>query len=139
MSEQYEPRAATGIGSGGTDDIDVTRPRHEQDRLAETPGTFVGERGPQTEAVDAATAGVAAEPVDTDMPTQPSEIGPDEQAGNGRQSSTSEATKAATEQVKHVAQEAGSQVRGLVDTAAQELRDQAGTQQQRIAGGLHTI
>ncbi|WP_144126567.1 hypothetical protein [Catellatospora sichuanensis] len=145
MSEQYEPRPATGIGSGETDDIDVTRPRHEQDRLAETPGTFVGERGPQSESVAGApaTAGVAAEPVDIDMPTQPgaapSGIGPDEQAGGGQQTSASEAAKTAAEQVKHVAQETGSQVRGLVDTATQELRDQAGTQQQRIAGGLHTI
>lgn len=144
MSEHYEPRAAPGVGSGESDDIDVTRPRHEQDRLAETPGTFVGERVPQSDAVAGApaTRGVAAEPVDIDMPTQPSAatsgFGPDEPAGGGH-TSAQEAAKTATEQVKHVAQETGTQVRGLVDTATQELRDQAGTQQQRIAGGLHTI
>lgn len=102
MSEQYEQRAATGIGS--------------------------------------------AEAADIGMPTQPqpnyvpTEIGQDEPASDaGTDSSAQQVTKTAAEQVKQVAQETGSQVRGLVDTATQELRDQAGTQQQRIAGGLHTI
>lgn len=94
----------------------------------------------------AATGIGSPEPGGIGMPGQtqpgivPTGIGPSEPASGGPDTSTAQqVTKTATEQVKQVAQETGSQVRGLVDTATQELRDQAGTQQQRIAGGLHTI
>ncbi|GAA1404087.1 hypothetical protein ACFQZ4_50870 [Catellatospora coxensis] len=96
----------------------------------------------------AATGIGSPEPGGITMPGQtqpsiaPTGIGPSEPASGGPDTATATAgqvTKTATEQVQQVAQETGSQVRSLVDTATHELRDQAGTQQQRIAGGLHTI
>jgi hypothetical protein len=120
MSEQYEQRAAA-TGLGEADDSSVTWPRHEQSRLAETPGTFTDDRVSHSDAV-------------------PMGAGPDEPSPAGGQGmSTQQMIKAATEQERQGAQETGTQVRGRAGPATQQPRGQAGTRQHRLAEGPHTF
>lgn len=81
----------------------------------------------------------------TDSYPTPSSSGVDvakEQAGDLKDTVTAEAGNVAgtaKEQAANVAGEAKSQARDLLRQTQRELREQAATQQQRVASGLHTV
>ncbi len=97
-------------------------------------------------------------PTYTSPPTPAPSYGAPSPTGNGGDSSTTDVAKdqagavaqtakdaganvagTVTEQAGAVAAEAGQQAKQLFNQARSELTDQAATQQQRVAGGLHAL
>ncbi|MDI1460697.1 hypothetical protein QEZ54_06950 [Catellatospora sp. KI3] len=94
----------------------------------DAPGVPSGMTGPPIAAEAAQAVPV---PAQTGGLTPSTRTEPEPESGGG--------IAGAKEQVKQVAQETGAQARGLLDTTTRELTEQASTQQQRIAGTLHTL
>lgn len=85
-------------------------------------------------------------PPDDYTATDPGRQGPadvaKDQAGNvgkGATDASQHVAGVAKDQAQNVVAEAGNQARNLLGQAQTELNAQAGTQQQRLAGGLHSL
>jgi hypothetical protein len=122
MTQQDRDTTERDVRARGTEPVSP-KPTGEKHRLrdqAQTPGKYLDEPTPGYVAPAGTQAATGTVPTSTT------------EGGEG-------VAQAATQQVRHVAAETGSQVRGLVDATSRELRGQAGTQQHRAASGLRTL